>query len=126
MAEPTKEDAQLVVQLAQLGTQMVHPQARGWIWSDQFVSDPEEFREKYPPGTVESDYVTGMAGWYETIATLWKHELLNEELLFDWLYVRGMWERLKPILVAMRSNTPQLWENFEALAEAQSRVLVST
>jgi hypothetical protein len=119
MAEATKEDARLVVQLAQLGTQMVPPQARGWIWSDEFVSDADEFREKYPPGSKEFDYVSGTATWYETIGTLWKNGLLNEELLSDWLYVTGMWERLKPILVAQRSNTPQLWENFEALAEAQ-------
>jgi hypothetical protein len=125
MADPTKEDARLVIELAQLGTQMVHPQARGWIWSNAFVSDPEEFWEKYPPGTVEFDFVTGTAGWYETIATIWKHGLVDERLLFDWLYVAGMWERLKPVLVAMRDTTPQLWENFEAMAEAQSRVLVN-
>jgi hypothetical protein len=119
MAEATREDAQLVVQLAELGTRLVHPQARGWIWSDEFVADADEFYEKYPPGSVEFDYVSGMAAWYETIGTLWKHGLVNEELLFDWLYVTGMWERLKEILVAQRRNTPQLWENFEAMAEAQ-------
>jgi hypothetical protein len=120
MAEPTQEDAQLIVQLAQLGTQMIHPQARGWIWGDEFVADADEFWEKYPPGTVQYDYVAGMATWYETIATLWKNGLLNEQLVLDWLYVIGVWERLKPILVAMRKSTPQLWENFEALAEAQA------
>ena len=119
MAEPTKEDAQLVVQLAHVGTQMIHPKARGWIFSDAFISDPEEFFETYPPGTDEFDYVGGVAGYYETIGTLWKHGLINEELLFDWLYVAGMWERLRPILVEMRKSTPQLWENFEAMAEAQ-------
>jgi hypothetical protein len=123
MADPTHEDAQLVVQLAQLGTQMVHPQARGWIWSDDFTSDSQEFWEKHPPGTVEFDYVSGVATWYETVGTLWKHNLLEETLLFDWLYVTGMWERLKPILLEMRKSTPQLWENFEALAEAQSAAL---
>jgi hypothetical protein len=56
----------------------------------------------------------------KTIGTLWKHGLINEELLFDWLYVGGMWERLKPILVAMRETSPQLWENFESMAEAQA------
>lgn len=125
MADPTHEDAQLVVQLAQLGTQMVHPQARGWIWSDSFVSDPEEFWEKHPPGTVEFDYVSGVAAYYETIGTLWKHGLLDEGLLFDWLYVAGMWERLRPILLKMRKDTPQLWENFEAMAEAQVGALSS-
>jgi hypothetical protein len=34
-----------------------------------------------------------------------------------------MWERLKPILVEMRQSTPQLWENFEAMAEAQTVAL---
>ena len=119
MSDATKEDAQLVVQLAQLGTQMVPSQARGWIWSDEFVSDAEEFYEKHPPGSKEFDHVNGTATWYETVGTLWKHGLLDEELLFDWLYVAGMWERLKPLLVAQRRNTPQLWENFEAMAEAQ-------
>jgi hypothetical protein len=126
MADPTHEDAQLVVQLAELGTQLAPARARGWIWSDDFVSDPDEFWEKFPPGSQEFDYVNGVATWYETIGTLWKHDLLNEQLLFDWLYVTGMWERLKPILLQMRQSTPQLWENFEALAEAQSRVLVSS
>ena len=119
----TKEDAQLVVQLAQLGSQMIHPKARGWVWSDAFVSDPQEFWEQHGPGTEEFDYVSSLATWYETVGTLWKHRLIDEELLFDWLYVAGMWERLKPILVEMRQSTPQLWENFEALAEAQAATL---
>jgi hypothetical protein len=121
MAEATKEDAQLVVQLATLGTQMAHPRARGWIWSDKFSSDPGEFFEKYPPGSDEFDYVGGVSAWYETVGTLWKRGLLNEELVFDWLYVAGIWNRLKPILLAMReeSKTDRLWENFEAMAEAQ-------
>jgi hypothetical protein len=116
----TKEDAQLVVQLAQLGSQMADPKARGFIWGDSFIADAKGFFEKYPPGTQEWDYVGGVAAWYETIGTLWKHGLINEELLFDWLYVMGMWERLKPILLAMREFTPQLWENFEAMAETQA------
>ena len=89
----TKEDAQLVVQLAQLGGQMSDPKARGFIWGDRFVSDAKGFFEKYPPGTDEWNYVGGVAAWYETIGTLWKHGLLDEELLFDWLWVAGMWER---------------------------------
>jgi hypothetical protein len=116
----TKEDAQLVVQLAQLGGQMSDPKARGFIWGDSFVSDAKGFFEKYPPGTDEWNYVGGVAAWYETIGTLWKHGLLDEDLLFDWLWVAGMWERLSPILVAMRESTPALWANFEAMAKAQA------
>jgi len=119
----TKEDAHLMIDLARLGTQMVHPQARGWIWGDSFVSDPKEFWEKHGPGTVEFDYVSGMAAWFETIGTVWKHGLLDEELLFDWLYISGLWDRLGPILVSMRDSTPALWENFEAMAQKQAERL---
>jgi hypothetical protein len=121
MAEPTYEDAQLVIQLAQLGSQMVDPKARGWIWSDEFVADGAEFFEKYPPGSEEFNYVSSVAAWHETVATLWKRRLVNEDLLFDWLWVGGMWDRVKGVLLAMRerSGTAGLWENFEAMAEAQ-------
>jgi hypothetical protein len=121
MTEPTYEDAQLTIQLAQLGTQMVDPNARGWIWSEEFVPDGAEFFERYPPGTDEFRYVSGVAAWHETVATLWKRGLVNEELLFDWLWVAGVWDKLKDILISMReaSGTPQLWANFQAMAEAQ-------
>jgi hypothetical protein len=125
MAEPTKDDAHLVIELAQLGSQMVHPKARGWIWSDEFVSDADEFFEKYPPGTDEFLYVSSVAGWHETVATLWKRGLVSEELLFDWIWVAGIWDKLKDILITMRagSGTAQLWANFEAMAEAQVTAL---
>ena len=121
MAEATYEDAQLVIQLAQLGSQMTHPKARGWIWSDDFLPDGAEFFEKYPPGSDEFNYVSSVAAWHETVATLWKRGLVNEELLFDWLWVRGIWERMKDVLIVMRerSDTSRLWENFQAMAEAQ-------
>ena len=121
MGEPTQDDAHLLIELAQLGSQMVDPKVRGWIWGDDFVADPDEFFNKYPPGTDEFTMVSGLAAWHETVATLWKRGLVNEELLFDWLWVEGTWDKLKPILLAMReqSGTPQLWANFEAMAEAQ-------
>ncbi len=123
MAEPTKDDAHLVIELAQLGSQMVHPKARGWVWSDSFIGDADEFFATYPPGTDEFDYVSSLAAWHETVATLWKRGLISEELLFDWLWVASIWDKLKGILIAMReqTGTSELWANFEAMAEAQVR-----
>jgi hypothetical protein len=128
MAEPTKDDAQLMIQLAQLGAQMVEPEARGWIWSEQFVSEGEEFFRKYPPGTEKFSLVSNLAAWHETVATIWKRGLVSEELLFDWIWVPGSWERLKGILLTMReqAGTSQLWANFEAMAEAQVAAASST
>jgi hypothetical protein len=120
MAEPTRDDAQLMVQLATLFAQSGMREASSWIWSDKFVTDHDEFKEKYPPGSTEFDHFTAVAGYYETLGTLWKHRLISEELLFDWLMMEPLWNRMKPILVGMREemDAPKLFENFEAMAEA--------
>jgi hypothetical protein len=121
MSEATQQDAQLLVQLAELGFASGATESSNWVWSDDFVADPEEFFKRYSLGSEEHGHVLAVARYQETIATLWKHELLNESLLFDWLAVYPLWERMKGILLAMReeSGVPQLWENFEAMAEAQ-------
>lgn len=119
MADATHEDAVLLVQLAKLGAEV--GEARAWVWSDEFIADFEEFNNKFSSGSKEFGYVAAVAGYFETVATLWKHGLINEELLFDWLAVFPLWNRMEKILVGMReqSGVPQLWENFEALAQAQ-------
>jgi Domain of unknown function (DUF4760) len=115
----TREDAQLMVQLAQLFVTSGGPEASGWMWSDDFVSDPEEFKQNFPFGSPEARHLNAIASFNETVATLTKRGLLDEELVLDWLAVHVVWERLKEILLDQReqSGEPRLWENFEALAE---------
>jgi hypothetical protein len=122
MPEPTHEDAVILVQLAQLGLQANGPQARNWVWSDAFVPEYEEFKRRYPAGSDGFALLTAAATYYETIATLWKHRLINEELVFDWLSIRAVWERVRGVLVGQREEfgEPRLWENFEAMARAQA------
>lgn len=114
----THEDAVLMVQLAQLYAQMDGMEAAGFVWSDDLPGTYEEFKAKCPPTSAESGYVRTVAAFNETVATLWKHELIDEALLTDWLAIHGTWERMKAILLGMReaSGEPRLWENFEALA----------
>lgn len=124
MPEPTHDDAQLIVQLATLSTHMDGIRAGGWIWSDAFVADPDEFKQKYPPGTTEYSYVTATASWFETVGTLVKNGLLNEALVLDWLAVDAVWKRLAALLLSEREeyNEPRLYENFETLARAHVTV----
>jgi Domain of unknown function (DUF4760) len=121
MPEPTQDDAQLIVQLATLWTQLDGIRASGWIWSDAFVADPDEYKQKYPSGTTEHGYVSTTAGWFETVGTLVKNGLLNEALVLDWVSVEPIWKRLEPLLLAERDehDEPRLYENFEALARAR-------
>lgn len=120
MTKPTYQDATIMLQLAQWGALSGTPEAMNWIWSDQFIPDFAEFVKKYPAGSAEYGYATRVCGWYETIGTLYKQELFNEALLFDWLAVSLVWDRIKGFALGLReqSGEPRIYENFEAMAKA--------
>ena len=121
MAKPTYQDATLMLQIAQWGAASGANEAANWIWSDQFIPDYDGFIKKYPPGSDGFANVSRVCGWYETIGTLYKQGLINEELLFDWLAAYLVWDRVKGIALGQREQLrePRIYENFEALAEAQ-------
>lgn len=120
MPKPTQQDANLVVQLYQAGSTPEMDEAFNYLLSDQFIANHTEFLKKHPRGSREYSLVRRVLGFYETVGTLHKHGLINEDLLFDWLAVRHQWDRLKDIALGERAGAknPALWENFEALARA--------
>ena len=116
MGKPTHEDATVMLQL-------VHDwpfEAAHWIWTDEFEPDPAEFAAKQPRGDEGRAFLAAVLNWYETIGTLYKHGLINEDLLFDWLAIDMVWERVKGHALEHRqeSGEPRMFENFEAMAEA--------
>ena len=121
MAKPTYQDATLMLQLAQWGAAMGVEKASDWMWSDQFVPDYAEFMKKYPPGSEGFANASRICAWFETIGTLYKQGLFSEELLFDWLAVSLVWDRIKGFALGWREQTgePRMYENFEAMAKAQ-------
>jgi hypothetical protein len=98
-------------------------EAASFTRSPKFPKTYAAFVKKYPPGSEEYGKLLGYCGWFETVGTLYKHHLLNHELLFDWLSVEGSWERVKRFAIGMRkdSKIPALWENFELLAKSQPK-----
>jgi hypothetical protein len=110
MAGPTREDAQLMVQLAQWGTAMGIEDAAAQLFSDDF--NPEA-ADSLTDGAVRTALL-----WGESIGTLTKHGLLSVELVEDWLWVEGLWSRVAPAALKAREKfgEPRLYENFEALA----------
>ena len=122
MAKPTHEDAMIMLKLMEVGGDMGLNEAFSVIWSDGFPSDAKAFKERFPLGSRESTVVHGSLRWYETIGTLVRNGLFNEDLLYDWLSIASVWERLKPIALEMRQNSGQaaLWENFEYIAGRQA------
>ena len=120
MEKPTYQDATLVLQLMQLHSMAGLSEAMNWIWSDQFIFDYADFIKKYPIGSEENISVSKICGHFETIGTLWKYKLINEELLFDWLAVAMVWNRVKGFALGVRQvlGEPRLYENFEAMVKA--------
>ena len=105
-----REDAQLIVQLAQWGSMMNLGDASGEIFSEDF--DPET-------ATMENESVRTVLYFYETIGTLVKNDLLDRALVLDWVWAAGAWDRVGPAAMKLRERTsPAMFENFEALAKA--------
>ncbi len=108
----THEDAMLVVELAKWGTSIGLGEASRAIFSDDF--DPEAAEAQ------DAD-VQAVLMFNETVGTLVKNGLLDRELVYDWLWVSGSWDRVGPAArrARERAGVPQLFENFEALALGQ-------
>ena len=109
----TREDATLIVELAKWGAMIGLTEASRKIYSDDF--DPAA------ADALDDDVQTTLV-WHETIGTLVKNELLDRDLVYDWLWVSGSWDRVAPAALAARekAGVPELYENFEALAQGQS------
>jgi hypothetical protein len=107
----SREDATLMIELAKWGSMIGMGEATGVIWADDFDRDTADARDPH---------IRTMLIWYETIGTLVKNGLLDRDLVYDWLWVAGVWERVGPAALRAREQTvPQMFENFEALAVGQ-------
>ena len=105
----TKEDAAMIIELAKWGAMIEFGPATGAIFADDF--DPETAAMSDEP--VRTVLVFG-----ETVGTLVKNGLLDRELVLDWIWVAGLWQRVGPAARRAREEMKesQLYVNFEALA----------
>jgi hypothetical protein len=105
---PTNEDAQLMVQLAQWGAMIELGQAMGIVFDDDFDPELADSREEGP---------RTILAYMETIGTMVKNDLLDGDLVRDWIWVDGLWDRVGPAAKRAREamGEPRLYENFEAL-----------
>jgi len=102
----------LIVELAKWGSMLGIGEAQAALYSDEF--DPET-------ADALDMHVQTVLTFNETVGTLVRNKLLDRDLVYDWLWVTGSWERVGPAAIRMREarGVPQLWENFEALAAGQ-------
>jgi hypothetical protein len=107
-----KQDAVLLVQLAQWGTSLGLQDAMDAVFADGF--DPAA-------ASASDRHVSTLLNFGETIGTLTKNGLLDTALVLDWLWVSGTWALVEPAAIKAREKygVPALYENYEALAAQQ-------
>ncbi len=122
MSKPMYEDANILLQTAALMVNPTYQEASSFVLSPRFVLDYEPFVAKFPRGSHEFTLARRACAFYETLGTLWKHGLFHEDLLFDWLSISYMWNRLKGFALGLRSEvgSEALYEHFEAMAMAEA------
>jgi hypothetical protein len=108
MAAPTREDAQLLIQIAQWGTSLGIQDAIASLFADDFDAET---------AALDDEPVRTVLAFGETLGTLTKHDLLSVELVHDWLWLEGLWSRVGGAALRGRAahGEPRLYENFEAL-----------
>ena len=120
---PTQDDAQLIVQLAQLGQAMHIDRGQALLWKHQAEGGLtfEQFEATYPTDSDDAVAIINVLKWHETVGTMVKQGLLDRGLIYDWLWISGVWDQCQPIAVGQREQVgePRIWENFEALAAGQ-------
>jgi hypothetical protein len=109
----SREDATLMVELAKWGSMLGLSEAGRTVFAEDF--DRESADALDPP-------VQTFLTFFETVGTLVKNDLMDRDLVLDWVWVSGAWDRVGPAALKARAQagSPELWENFEALAQSQS------
>lgn len=122
MAKPTRDDALLLLRAMELAALSKTPNAFAFAARKDFTGDYKKFTRDHPPGSAMYRKATQIAIYFEGLGTMWKHGLINEDLLFDWIYVHGAWERMQGLVLGARAaaGEPRLGENFEAMAKASA------
>jgi hypothetical protein len=109
----TREDALLMVELAKWGAMIGLSEAIRKVYADDFDREAADSQD---------EDVQTLLFFNETIGTLVKNDLLDRALVYDWLWVRGAWDRVGAAAKRSREKegVPEMYENFEALAQGQS------
>jgi hypothetical protein len=108
----TRDDGMLMMELAKWGAMIGLPEAARTIFADDFDPDAAEAIDPH---------VQTILLFNETVGTLVKNGLFDRDLVYDWLWIAGSWQRVAPAALRARekAGVPQLFENFEALAAGQ-------
>jgi hypothetical protein len=104
MGEVTHEQANLMLRLYDLRREPRMREAREWYFAHFKPASMEDAMKICPPNSPENASMRMVASYWDMAAGMVNRGLIDEEFFFEnsgeqWL----VWERLKPILPAMRA-----------------------
>jgi hypothetical protein len=116
----TYDDVNLILRLYDLRREPRLREARAWFVSKFYVNSVEEMMQLCPPGSEENASMRMVVSYWDMAASFITAGILKKELFFE--SNREMlltWERMKPIVAALRERfqDPLAWHNLETVAK---------
>ena len=112
---PSRDDAWMLLRLLEMFLAPPMAEARNFLRTLPEGRTFAELREEYPPGTKEFQHIDTVLAFWETIGSLIKHGLINEDLAFDTFLDAPPWPQMEAAARSLRverSNDLEL-ENLE-------------
>jgi len=114
--KPTHEQAQLHLQVYDLRREARLREARDWFFRNYIVDTIEDSMRIAAPGTETGALAMMVLSYWEQACALVNYGLLHEDLFFETSgEFFGVWERVKPVVPAIR----ELFVNKQFLAHLE-------
>lgn len=118
----TQQDAVLLMQIMNGPLGLRAADGLTLLWDYERPPTYEQFVKQHPSGSQGQRDVQALLTVNETIATFVKQGLIDRGLVYDLLWVKGVWDRCANIALHYRKQTgePEIYANFERLAAGQT------
>lgn len=118
----TREDAMLIIEFSRWAKDWGFYDANDWIRQHRSeLARYEDFTRNFPRTSDGYRHAHTVLGYYENLGLFYRHDVIDTDILFDWLNFVDPWERLSHLALGLRAEAanPALWTNFERLAGDQ-------
>jgi hypothetical protein len=117
----TQADAQLIVAINNGPMAGRAMDGHELLWGYDGPLTWKQFERDHKPGSAGRLAVNAVLNYYETIGTFVNQGLLDRGLVYDLLWVKGVWQRCEPIAMEYRrrAGNREIYANFELLATSQ-------
>jgi len=120
MSQSTQKDAELLIQLFQLLFSRPEMMDAFNFVMELENTNYEDFAKSHPIGSQGWNHFIYLGSFYELVGVLVKYVTINEDMVFDSLYLA--WDKLGPIVKGFQKamGSPHWLENYEYLAKKKA------